>query len=136
MAGDDAMHHRKPQPGAFADILGRKGGLEDAVERCRRDAAAGICNRQVARRDRADYLVEQISDVPPVFGDPLGLHQVVVSLVANAAQAIGAVIGRITVSIWAVGESQASAASWTVAGKLDRSIRSASPPPGQDRPAA
>jgi signal transduction histidine kinase len=53
-------------------------------------------------------VVEQISDVPSVFGDPVGLHQVVVNLVTNAAQAIGAVIGRITVSIWAVGESQAS----------------------------
>ena len=53
-------------------------------------------------------VVEQISDVPSVFGDPVGLHQVVVNLVTNAAQAIGAVIGRITVSIWAVGENQAS----------------------------
>jgi PAS domain S-box-containing protein len=53
-------------------------------------------------------VVEQINDVPPVFGDPVGLHQVVVNLVTNAAQAIGAVIGRITVSIWVVGESQAS----------------------------
>jgi len=53
-------------------------------------------------------VVEQINDVPPVFGDPVGLHQVVVNLVTNAAQAIGAVIGRITISIWAVGESQAS----------------------------
>jgi signal transduction histidine kinase len=53
-------------------------------------------------------VVEQINDVPSVFGDPVGLHQVVVNLVTNAAQAIGAVIGRITVSIWAVGESQAS----------------------------
>jgi len=53
-------------------------------------------------------IVEHISDIPPVFGDPVGLHQVVVNLITNAAQAIGAVIGRITVSIWAVGESQAS----------------------------
>jgi signal transduction histidine kinase len=53
-------------------------------------------------------IVEQISDIPPVFGDPVGLHQVIVNLVTNAAQAIGAVIGRITVSIWAAGESQAS----------------------------
>jgi len=53
-------------------------------------------------------VVEQINDVPPVFGDPVGLHQVVVNLVTNAAQAIGAVIGRITISIWVVGESQAS----------------------------
>jgi PAS domain S-box-containing protein len=53
-------------------------------------------------------IIEQISDVPPVFGDPVGLHQVVVNLVTNAAQAIGAVTGRVTVRIWATGESQAS----------------------------
>jgi PAS domain S-box-containing protein len=51
-------------------------------------------------------IVEQISDIPPVFGDPAGLHQVVVNLVTNAAQAIGAAIGTITVRIWAAGDSR------------------------------
>jgi signal transduction histidine kinase len=36
------------------------------------------------------------------------LHQVVVNLVTNAAQAIGAVIGSITVSIWAERENPAA----------------------------
>jgi signal transduction histidine kinase len=40
--------------------------------------------------------VENISKVPPVFGDPGGLQQVVVNLVTNAAQAIDGGIGRIT----------------------------------------
>ncbi|HWZ70350.1 MAG TPA: ATP-binding protein [Casimicrobiaceae bacterium] len=53
-------------------------------------------------------IIEQISGVPPVFGDSVRLHQVVVNLVTNAAQAIGGVIGTITVRIWVAGESQAS----------------------------
>ena len=53
-------------------------------------------------------IVEQFDDVSPVFGDPGGLHQVVVNLITNAAQGIGGVIGTITVYIWAAGESAAS----------------------------
>jgi PAS domain S-box-containing protein len=54
------------------------------------------------------HIVEQLNDVPSIFGDLLGLHQVVVNLVTNAAQAIGGVIGTITVRVWAARESEAS----------------------------
>jgi len=45
-------------------------------------------------------IVEQIGEVPTLFGDAGELHQVVVNLVTNAAQAIGSKIGSITVSLW------------------------------------
>jgi signal transduction histidine kinase len=45
-------------------------------------------------------IVEQIREVPPLFGDAGELHQVVVNLVTNAAQAISADVGSITVDIW------------------------------------
>jgi hypothetical protein len=41
--------------------------------------------------------VEHIGEVPPVLADAGELHQVVVNLVTNAAQAIGGEVGRITV---------------------------------------
>jgi PAS domain S-box-containing protein len=53
-------------------------------------------------------IVEQIREVPPLFGDAGELHQVVVNLVTNAAQAIGAGVGSITVSIWPASERQFS----------------------------
>jgi PAS domain S-box-containing protein len=49
-------------------------------------------------------IVDQILDVPPVFGDPGELHQVVVNVVTNAAQAIGRDVGRVTVRLWAASE--------------------------------
>ena len=45
-------------------------------------------------------IVEEISEVSPLFGDAGELHQVVVNLVTNAAQAIGGHVGRIKVSVW------------------------------------
>ena len=53
-------------------------------------------------------IVEQIGEVPTLFGDAGELHQVVVNLVTNAAQAIGSKIGSITVSLWPSDETQAS----------------------------
>jgi PAS domain S-box-containing protein len=42
---------------------------------------------------------ETIDDVPLVFGDPGQLHQIIINLVVNAAQAIGASIGTIAVTL-------------------------------------
>jgi PAS domain S-box-containing protein len=44
-------------------------------------------------------LAEEIAAVPPVTGDPNQLHQVIVNLVTNAAQAIGEAMGTITVGL-------------------------------------
>jgi signal transduction histidine kinase len=44
-------------------------------------------------------LVENLTTVPFILGDPGQLHQVVVNLVANAAQAIGSRPGTITVGL-------------------------------------
>jgi PAS domain S-box-containing protein len=44
-------------------------------------------------------LVELIAAVPPVLGDAGQLHQVIVNLVVNAAQAIGGQMGTITVAL-------------------------------------
>ena len=49
-------------------------------------------------------IIEQIGEIPPVFGDEGELHQVVINLMTNAAQAIGGAAGRITVSIWSAAE--------------------------------
>jgi two-component system cell cycle sensor histidine kinase/response regulator CckA len=49
-------------------------------------------------------IVEQIAQVPPLFGDADELHQVVVNLVTNAAQAIIGGVGRITITTWSAGE--------------------------------
>jgi PAS domain S-box-containing protein len=46
---------------------------------------------------------EQIAAVPPLFGDAGELHQAIVNLVTNAAQAIGAEAGTITVGVGTVG---------------------------------
>jgi PAS domain S-box-containing protein len=51
-------------------------------------------------------IVERICEVPALYGDAGELHQAVVNLVTNAAQAIGGAVGTITVSLSAVGENQ------------------------------
>jgi PAS domain S-box-containing protein len=43
-----------------------------------------------------------IQPVPPIFADPTQIHQVVTNLLANAVQAIGNVIGMITVTVRAI----------------------------------
>jgi signal transduction histidine kinase len=53
-------------------------------------------------------IVEQISEVPPVFGNSGELHQVVVNLVTNAAQAIGGGVGNITIRLWRTAQRQSS----------------------------
>jgi PAS domain S-box-containing protein len=53
-------------------------------------------------------IVEQISEVPPLLGDAGELHQVIVNLVTNAAQAIGSDVGKITVRLWTDREADAS----------------------------
>jgi PAS domain S-box-containing protein len=53
-------------------------------------------------------IVEQLSGVPLVLGDPGQLQQVVVNMMTNAAQAIGGKIGKITVSLSTVIEGRAS----------------------------
>jgi PAS domain S-box-containing protein len=45
-----------------------------------------------------------VAPVPPMLGDPGQLHQVILNLVTNAAQAIGAKPGRIQVGLVPVGE--------------------------------
>jgi PAS domain S-box-containing protein len=47
------------------------------------------------------HIVESIKAVPPVLGDAGQLHQIVINLVVNAAQAIGSEIGTITVALGA-----------------------------------
>jgi len=42
---------------------------------------------------------ETIEEVPPVHGDPSQLHQIIINLVVNAAQAIGAEMGTITLRL-------------------------------------
>ena len=44
-------------------------------------------------------IVEDIDDVPPVLGDPGQLHQVIVNIATNGAQAIDGRIGQLTVSL-------------------------------------
>jgi signal transduction histidine kinase len=44
-------------------------------------------------------LVEEIAPTPPIAGDPNRLHQVIVNLVSNAAQALEGPHGRITVGL-------------------------------------
>ncbi len=42
---------------------------------------------------------ETVEDVPPIHGDPAQLHQIIINLVVNAAQAIGTAMGTITVRL-------------------------------------
>jgi len=53
-------------------------------------------------------IIEQVTQVPPLFGDPTQLHQVVVNLVTNAAQAIGDKAGQIRISVRSPIEQTAS----------------------------
>jgi PAS domain S-box-containing protein len=53
-------------------------------------------------------IVDQIVEVPLLFGDAGELHQVIVNLVTNAAQAIGGSVGKITVSLWGAARRQPS----------------------------
>ena len=46
-----------------------------------------------------------LAPVPPMLGDPGQLHQVILNLVTNAAQAIGAKPGRIQIGLVPVGQS-------------------------------
>jgi signal transduction histidine kinase len=48
-------------------------------------------------------IVEHIADVASLVGDPSLLHQVVVNLMTNAAQAIGDAAGTITITLASVG---------------------------------
>ena len=52
---------------------------------------------------RIDIRADVAPPIPRVFGNPTQFHQVVVNLLTNAAQAIGAEPGTITLSIGAVG---------------------------------
>jgi PAS domain S-box-containing protein len=54
-------------------------------------------------------IVEQIGEVSLVFGDAGELHQVIVNLVTNAAQAIGDGVGRIRVWLYETSPQQSSA---------------------------
>jgi signal transduction histidine kinase len=51
------------------------------------------------------HIVETIDAVPSVIADPGQLHQIVVNLVVNAAQAIGDRLGTITVMLGAITEA-------------------------------
>jgi signal transduction histidine kinase len=53
-------------------------------------------------------IIEQVTRVPPLFGDPTQLHQVVVNLVTNAAQAIGNRVGQIKICVRSPIEQTAS----------------------------
>ena len=53
-------------------------------------------------------IVDRILEVPKVFGDAGELHQVIVNLVTNAAQAIGGGVGKITVGLWGTAQRQSS----------------------------
>jgi PAS domain S-box-containing protein len=66
------------------------------------DLAATV--REALRMLRASLpatvqIVERVADVPNFFGDGSQLHQVMVNLVTNAAQAIGMAMGTITVEL-------------------------------------
>jgi PAS domain S-box-containing protein len=45
------------------------------------------------------HLVEDIAETPAIIGDPSQLQQVIVNIIANAAQAIGRATGSITVTL-------------------------------------
>jgi hypothetical protein len=70
-----------------------------------------LMTREALRMLRASVpasiqIVDHISEVSPVFGDAGQLHQVVINLVTNAAQAIGNGLGKITISLWEAAEQK------------------------------
>jgi signal transduction histidine kinase len=72
-----------------------------------------LMTREALRMLRASLpasiqIVEQFCEVPPVFGNAGELHQVVVNLVTNAAQAIGSGVGRITIRLREGAQQQSS----------------------------
>jgi signal transduction histidine kinase len=84
---------------------------KQALEKQQVDVA--LMSREALRMLRASLpasiqIVEQISEVPPVFGNAGELHQVVVNLVTNAAQAIGGGVGNITVRLSGTARRQSS----------------------------
>jgi PAS domain S-box-containing protein len=80
----------------------------------KREVDLAAVTREALRMLRAGLpttirIIEQITPVPPLFGDAAELHQVIVNLVTNAAQAIGSEVGRITVRMWSASEPPISA---------------------------
>src|SRR5262249_41572839 len=70
----------------------------------RRELDLALVTREALRMLRATLpttinIIEQVTDVPALFGDAGELQQVIVNLVTNAAQAIGSDQGTITVGI-------------------------------------
>ena len=66
---DDAVDGRKAKAGALADFLGREEGLEHLAEHVRRDAAAGVGDRQ--RR-----IIGDRQDVGAKLGDLVGANRI------------------------------------------------------------
>jgi signal transduction histidine kinase len=84
---------------------------KQALEKLQVDVA--LMSREALRMLRASLpasiqIVEQISEVPPVYGNAGELHQVVVNLVTNAAQAIGGGVGNIMVRLSGTAQRQSS----------------------------
>jgi len=75
---------------------------KDAPKRVTVDLAelvSGCLKLLTASLPSTIQIAESIADVPPISGDPGQLHQVVVNLVVNAAQAIGNGMGTIAVTL-------------------------------------
>jgi signal transduction histidine kinase len=76
---------RKPE------LLKQKIDLREIVEEALQMMRAGL--------PATIRLVENLAAVPPILGDPGQLHQVIVNLIANAAQAMSGRPGMITVGL-------------------------------------
>ena len=75
---------------------------KDAPKRVTLDLAelvSGCLKLLTASLPSTIQITEAIDEVPPISGDPSQLHQVVVNLVVNAAQAIGNGMGTIAVML-------------------------------------
>jgi PAS domain S-box-containing protein len=101
----DELPHRSPVRPDIETIIRASERARDLVKQIlafsrkqdlvRQEFDLAVITREALRMLRASLpatiqIVEQISKVPPLFGDPGELHQVGVNLVTNAAQAIGA----------------------------------------------